>query len=73
MLMKLINIIAALDHTRKLKFSNYVHLPSINKTFEYRYTRVILCNLGEVCIFELGRCISAFGHVRLLILSNYVL
>ena len=25
--------ISAMDHTRKLKFSTYVHLPSINKMF----------------------------------------
>ena len=25
------------DHARKLKFSSYVHLPSINKMFEYCY------------------------------------
>ena len=29
--------ISAMDHTRKLKFSSYVHLPSINKMFPYRY------------------------------------
>ena len=29
--------ISALDHARKLKFSNYVHLVSINKMFQCRY------------------------------------
>ena len=29
--------ISALDHNRKLKFIRYVHLPSINKIFQYRY------------------------------------
>ena len=27
--------ISAMDHARKLKFSSYVHLPSVNKTFQY--------------------------------------
>ena len=29
---------SAMDQARKLKFSSYVHLPSINKIFRYRYT-----------------------------------
>ena len=29
--------ISAMDQARKLKFSSYVHLPSINKMFQYRY------------------------------------
>ena len=29
--------ISAIDHARKLKFSSYVHLPSRNKMFKYRY------------------------------------
>ena len=29
--------ISAMDHARKLKFSSYIHLPSINKMFQYRY------------------------------------
>ena len=28
---------SALDLDRKLKFSDYVHLPSLNKMFQYRY------------------------------------
>ena len=51
--------ISALDQARKLKFSNFLHLLSINKMFQY---------VGEVFIFELGRYISALGHVRELIL-----
>ena len=26
-----------MDHARKLKFSSYVHVPSINKMFQYYY------------------------------------
>ena len=29
--------ISVRDHARKLKFSSYVHLPSVNKMFQYRY------------------------------------
>ena len=29
--------ISVRDHARKLKFSSSVHLPSINKMFQYRY------------------------------------
>ena len=56
--------ISALDHSRKLKFSNYVHLPSTNKISKYRYAWVILCNVGEVYIFELGCYILALEHDR---------
>ena len=48
--------IAARDHASKLNFSRYVHLTSINKKFQYRYARVILCSVGEVsmsAIFQL--------------------
>ena len=31
---------SAMEHARKLKFSSYVHLPSINKMFQYRYSWV---------------------------------
>ena len=65
--------ISALVHAKKLEFSNYAHLPSINKMFQYCYARVILCNVGEVYIFELGYYYSGLGHVRVLILSSYVL
>ena len=41
--------------------------------FQYRDARVFLCNVGEVYIFEFGCYISALGHVRVLILSSYVL
>ena len=62
-----------MDHARKLKFSSYVHLSSINKIFQYRYARVILCSVREVIIFEHGCYISAVEHVSMLILSIYVL
>ena len=65
--------ISAMDQTRKLKFSSYVHLPSINKTFQYCYALVILGGVGEVIIFEDGCCISALAHIRMLILSICVL
>ena len=65
--------ISAVDHARKLKFSNNVHLLSIKKSFQYRYARVILCNIGEVITFEHGRYITALKHIRMLILSSYVL
>ena len=39
--------ISAMDHARMLKFSSYVHLPSINKMFQYRYAWVILCSVGR--------------------------
>ena len=29
--------ISAMGHARKLKFISYVHLPSINKMFQYCY------------------------------------
>ena len=34
--------ISVRDHARKLKFSSYVHLPSINKMFHYCFAQVIL-------------------------------
>ena len=34
--------ISAMDQARKLKFSSYVHLPSINKMFQYRTKYIIL-------------------------------
>ena len=61
--------ISVQDHARKLKFSSYVHLTSINKTFQYRYARVILGGVGEVIIFEHGCCISTLAHIMMLILS----
>ena len=53
--------ILAIDPTRKLKFSSYLLLLSINKMFPYHYTPVILCSLAEA-IFEHGCCISALEH-----------
>ena len=37
-----------MDNARKLKFSSYVHLPSIKNTFQYRYAWVIQCGVIEV-------------------------
>ena len=64
--------ISAKDHVRKLNFSSYVHLPPVNKMFQYRYARVILCSVREVIIFEHGCYILALEHTRMLILSIYV-
>ena len=65
--------ISALGHARRLTFIIYVQLLSINQIFQYRYSRVILCSVGEVNIFEHGLYILALEHARMLILSNYVL
>ena len=63
-----------MDHARKLTFSSYVHLSSLNKIFRYCYALVILCNVGEVIILEHGHYISALEHMlRMLIFSSYVL
>ena len=62
-----------MDYARQLKFSHYVHLPSINKMFPYRYALVILCNVEEVIIFEPGCYISGLEDIRMVILSSYVL
>ena len=63
--------ISARDHARKLKFSSYVHLPSINKIL-LRLTDSVRC-IGEVIIFEHGCYISALAHTRMLIFSIFVL
>ena len=64
-----------MDHARKLKFSSYVHLPfrPINKMYQYRYSGVIQCNLVDVIIFEHGCYIKTLGHIRISILSRYIL
>ena len=59
--------ISALGHARKVKFSSYVHLPSINKPC------VILFNLEEIYILVHEHSISVVEHVRMLILSSHVL
>ena len=41
--------------------------------FPYHYAGVILCSVGKVIIFEHGCYISALKHIRMLILSSYVL
>ena len=61
-----------MDYVRKLKFSSYVHLKSINKMFQYCYASVILRSPGEVIIFEQGGYISALEHIRMLILIIYI-
>ena len=53
-----------MDHARKVKFSNYVHLLSINKMFQYRYALVILSNVGEVINFEHGCYIPAWNKLE---------
>ena len=65
--------ISGRDHARMVKFNIYVHLPSINKMFQYRYARMILLGVGEVINFEHRCYISALAHIRVLILSIYVL
>ena len=62
-----------MDQARKLKFSSYIHLPSINKMFQNRYALLILFNVGEVIIFEHVCYISALEQVRMLISNSYVL
>ena len=62
-----------MDHARKIKFGSYVHLPLINKMFQYRYARLILCGVGEVTIFEHECYISALEHLRKPKVSSYVL
>ena len=53
--------ISGKDHARKLVFSSYVHLPSINKISQYPYARVILCNVGEVYILGAWVLYLSFG------------
>ena len=65
--------ISALGHARNLKSNIYVHLLSVNQIFQHRHTRVILCNVGEVYIFEHGCSISALEQACMLLSSNYVL
>ena len=60
-------------YVRKLKFSSNIQLSSINKILLYRYSFVILCNVGEVSIFKDGSYISGLEHIRMLILSSYFL
>ena len=62
-----------MDHASKVtKFSSFVHLASINKMFQYRYTLVIQCSVEEVIISEPGCYISALERIRMLILNGYV-
>ena len=43
-----------MDHAWNLKFSSCIHLPSVNKMFQYRYACVMLYSVGEVIILEDG-------------------
>ena len=43
-----------MDQSRKVKFSSYVNLLSVNKMFQYRYACVILCSAEEGIIFDHG-------------------
>ena len=65
--------ISVRDHARKLKFSSYVHLPSIKKMFQYRYALSDSVRCRRSYYFEHGCYISALAHIRMLILSIYVL
>ena len=58
-----------MDHARKLKFSSYVHLPPINKIFQYLYA--VQYNRGNYSMGAID--ISSLEHVRMVILSSYVL
>ena len=46
---------------------------SKNNMIQYHYASMILCSVGEVIVFEHGCYISALEHIRMLILSSYVL
>ena len=61
--------ISVSDHARKLKFSSYAHLPSINKMFQNSYVWVILCNVGEISIFMDGCYILGLEYIRMFILA----
>ena len=63
---------SAPGHAGPLKFSCYVHLTSVHQIFQYRHVLVILCNIGEVCIFYRGLYISYLEHARMLMLSNLI-
>ena len=49
------------------------HLSSVNQIFQYSHAQVILCNVGQVYIFEHRLYISALEHARMLMLSDYIL
>ena len=58
--------ISSLGHARKLKFSSYVYLQSVNKMVQYRHALMILCNEREVYIFKDERY-TLWEHVKMLI------
>ena len=61
-----------MDPASKLRLSTYVHR-FIDKMIQYIYSSMILCSVDEVIIFEHGCYISALEHIRMLILSSYIL
>ena len=64
------NIQDLLIKLRKLKFSSNVYLPSSNKMFQYSYASLILCNEGQVRIFDNGCYILGLEYIRMLILAG---
>ena len=62
-----------MDHARKLKFNGYVHLPSINKMFQYHVLLIdsVRCRRGYY--FRAWVLYFSFEQVRMLILNSYVL
>ena len=62
-----------MDHARKLKFSVFVYLPSLNKMFQNGLRLSDSVHVEEILIFEHECYIPALGHIRMLILSIYVL
>ena len=66
--------ISAMDHARKLKFRSYVDLPPIYEMLiSLHFSDSVVHIVGEVIIFEHGFYISAWEHIRMLILSIYVI
>ena len=60
--------ISVLNHAMKLKFSSVLHLPSINKMFQYLQELMILY-VAEVYILEHVPYIS---HLKMSKLGSYV-
>ena len=62
-----------MDQARKLKFSSYVHLPSIykqNVSVSLRLSDPVQCWIG---FSEHGRYISTLEYIRMVIFSSNVL
>ena len=63
-----------MDHARKLKFSSYVHLPSIKKHISISSHVSDFVQYRRGLYFRAWTLYLRFGtHVRMLILSTYVL